>query len=59
MECSLGVVNAISLLIGLTCLNPYSNGMLTWLVLETYYMVVLVRLNPYSNGMLTWTNSRV
>ena len=36
------------------CLNPYSNGMLTWTL--NYGSVELQErgLNPYSNGMLTW-----
>ena len=44
-------------LVGLVCLNPYSNGMLTWLQLIRFAAVKLMRLNPYSNGMLTWTDA--
>ena len=38
------------------CLNPYSNGMLTWIdVIKNF--IKAMRLNPYSNGMLTWSGN--
>ena len=37
------------------CLNPYSNGMLTWQTNNYFLLLCLFCLNPYSNGMLTWT----
>ena len=36
-----------------TCLNPYSNGMLTQLHAIILSELKLAGLNPYSNGMLT------
>ena len=59
MECSLGpdlvisLLNAHHFLLG-SCLNPYSNGMLTWDSEVSILMSGLKCLNPYSNGMLTW-----
>ena len=53
MECSLGG-NAQALNVDNWGLNPYSNGMLTWFILNHCSCSVLVCLNPYSNGMLTW-----
>ena len=35
-------------------LNPYSNGMLTWISSKPLKTPNPVCLNPYSNGMLTW-----
>ena len=36
------------------CLNPYSNGMLTWFLCLHVERLKHGCLNPYSNGMLTW-----
>ena len=46
------VVNGIST--SDASLNPYSNGMLTWLNFGAVQKKTQRSLNPYSNGMLTW-----
>ena len=53
MECSLGFSSIMGNVQALKCLNPYSNGMLTWNVVK-YESNYYAGLNPYSNGMLTW-----
>ena len=53
MECSLGEEDE-EFVEWSYSLNPYSNGMLTWIRQGQWYDLATYSLNPYSNGMLTW-----